>query len=151
MRPRSRGRAATDYSGDTERAMSQQNVETVRLMWEAFLGDDPVNALSFYDPDVEWDGTNLPDGKVMRGLEAVVEHTMRWAQMWDDWTIQAEQFIDAGGDQVVVLIHETGRNERGLHMDERHGELYTVRNGKIVRRRGFSRPDEALEAAGLPG
>jgi ketosteroid isomerase-like protein len=128
--------------------MSQENVEIVRRMWDATLGDDPVSALSFYDPDVEWDGTNLPDGKVARGHEAIVDHVLRWAEMWDDWTVEPEQFIDAGGDQVIVVLRETGRSDSGLQMDERHAELYIVRDGKVVYRKGFSDPEEALEAAG---
>jgi ketosteroid isomerase-like protein len=129
--------------------MSQENVEIVRRMWEAFLGDDPVRGLSFCDPDIEWDGRNLPDGTIARGPEAIVEHTMRWAEMWDDWTMEPERFIDAGGDQVVLVFRETGRSESGLQMDERHAELYTVRDGKVAYRKGFSDPAEALEAAGL--
>ena len=129
--------------------MSQENVEIVRRMWDCFLGDDPVSALSFYDPDIEWDGTNLPDGKVARGHEAIVEHAVRWAEMWDDWTMQPEQFLDGGGDQVVVVFREIGRSDSGLHMDERHAELYKLRDGKVVYRKGFSDPDEALEAVGL--
>jgi ketosteroid isomerase-like protein len=114
----------------------------------SILGDDPVSALSFYDPDVEWDGTNLPDGKIARGHEAIVDHMLRWAEMWDGWPVEAEQFIDAGADQVIVLFRETGRSDSGLHMDERHAELYRLRDGKIIYRRGFSDPDEALEAVG---
>ena len=129
--------------------MSQENVEIVRQMWEAFLGDDPTSGLSFCDPDIEWDGTNLPDGKVARGHEAVVEHAMRWAEMWDDWRMEPEQFIDAGGDQVILMFREIGRSESGLHMDERHAELYALREGKVVSRKGFSDPAEALEAVGL--
>jgi hypothetical protein len=34
-------------------------------------------------------------------------------------------------------------------MDERHAEVYTVKGGKILRRRGFSDVNEALEAVGL--
>jgi ketosteroid isomerase-like protein len=129
-------------------AMPRENVEIVRRMWEASWGDDPVSALSFYDPDVEWDGTNLPDGKIARGHEAIVDHMLRWAEMWDGWTVEAEQFIDAGADQVIVLFREAGRSDSGLHMDERHAELYRLRDGKIIYRRGFSDPDEALEAVG---
>jgi ketosteroid isomerase-like protein len=129
--------------------MSQENVELVRQMWECFLGDDPVSGLSFCDPAIEWDGTNLPDGKVARGHEAIVEHALRWAEMWEGWRMQPEQFIDGGGDQVVLVFRETGRSESGLRMDERHAELYTLRDGKIVYRKGFSDPDEALEAVGL--
>jgi hypothetical protein len=34
-------------------------------------------------------------------------------------------------------------------MDERHAEVYAVRNGKVVSRKGFSDPGEAFEAVGL--
>jgi ketosteroid isomerase-like protein len=129
--------------------MAQEDVVVVKGMWEAFLGEDPVAGLSFCDPDVEWDGTNLPDGKLARGREAVLEHAVRWAEMWDDWKMEPQQFIDAGDGRVVLIFRETGRSESGLQMDERHAELYTVRDGKIIYRKGFSDPAEALAAAGL--
>ncbi|MFL5820564.1 MAG: nuclear transport factor 2 family protein [Solirubrobacteraceae bacterium] len=129
--------------------MSQENVELVRRMWEAFLSNDFQTALTSYDPDVEWDGTNLPDGQVGRGLEAIMDHITRWSDMWESWNVEVERVIDAGDDHVVVFIRETGRSSSGLDMDERHGELYTVRAGRIVRRQGFSDPNEALEAVGL--
>jgi len=47
--------------------MSEENVEIVRRMWEAFLAGDVPTALSFYAPDVEWAGTHLPDGTVGHG------------------------------------------------------------------------------------
>jgi ketosteroid isomerase-like protein len=34
-------------------------------------------------------------------------------------------------------------------MDERHAEVYTLKDGRIVRRRGFSDPSQALDAARL--
>ena len=50
---------------------------------------------------------------------------------------------------MVLVFREIGRSESGLQMDERHAELYAVREGKVVYRKGFSDPEEALEAAGL--
>src|SRR4051794_22894975 len=35
--------------------MSEANVEVVRRMWEAFVGDNPENGLAFCAPDIEWD------------------------------------------------------------------------------------------------
>ncbi len=130
-------------------AMSKESVEIVRSMWEAFLSDDPARGLRFCDPDVEWDGTNFPDGKIGRGHGAIIEHAMKWAEMWDDWTMELERFVDAGSDRVIVLFRESGRSESGLRMDERHAELYKVRNGKVVYRKGFSDPTEAFAAVGL--
>jgi len=128
--------------------MSQENVEVVRRMWEAFLRRDFEEAVAAFDPDVEWDGTNLPDGRVSRGHEAIRDHTARWASTWDRWTVELGEFIGAG-DEVVLFIREKGLSKNGIEMDERHAEVYTVKDGKIVRRRGFSDGKEALEAVGL--
>jgi ketosteroid isomerase-like protein len=46
-------------------------------------------------------------------------------------------------------MRERGRSDSGVTMDEQHAELYTLRDGKIMRRQGFSDPGQALEAAGL--
>ena len=113
-------------------------------MWEAFLRNDFEAALSAFEPDVEWDGTNLPDGRVSHGLDAVVDHLTRWAAVWETWEVQVEQVIDAGGERVVAFIRERGCTKAGLQVDERHSELYLVRNGKIAYRKGFSDADEAL-------
>jgi ketosteroid isomerase-like protein len=129
--------------------MSEENVETVRRMWDAFLAADFQTALSFYAPDVEWDGTNLPDGQIGRGHEAILGHVTRWAEAWEDWTVEVERVVEAGSDRVILFMRERGRSDSGLTMDERHAELYTLRDGKIVRRQGFSDPGQALEAAGL--
>jgi ketosteroid isomerase-like protein len=129
--------------------MSQENVELVRRMWEAFLENDLQAALAAYDPDVEWDGKNLPDGQVGRGVDAIMDHITRWSAMWESWNVEVERVIDAGNEDVVVLIRETGRSANGLDMDERHAELYRIRDARIVRREGFSDPNEALTAVGL--
>jgi ketosteroid isomerase-like protein len=129
--------------------MSQGNVDVVRSMWEGFLRNDFEASLSAYDPDVEWDGTNLPDGKVSRGRDAIVDHAVRWADLWDVWEVELEDVIDAGGDRVIAFFREHGRTKDGLELDERHSELYEVRNGKITYRKGFSDADEALDVAGL--
>jgi ketosteroid isomerase-like protein len=129
--------------------MSQENVEIVRALFEAWNAADYETALSFYAPDVEWDGTNLPDGKIGRGHQAIIDHLVRWAAVWDDWTVEVERVVEAGGDQVIVFMRERGRSASGLTMDERHSELYTLSDGKIVRRQGFSDPNQAFEAAGL--
>ena len=128
--------------------MSQENVEVVRRMWDAFLRRDFEEALSAFHPDVEWDGTNLPDGTISRGHQAIVDHSARWFAMWDDWTIELGEFV-AVGDNVVVFIRERGRSKTGIDMDERHAEVYTLKDGRIVRRRGFSDPSQALDAARL--
>jgi len=51
---------------------------------------------------------------------------------------------------VVVTLHFTGRGKgSGITMDDTDGHVFTIRDGKIVRWRGFNDRKEALEAAGL--
>jgi ketosteroid isomerase-like protein len=129
--------------------MSAANIAVVRGMWEAFLRNDFETALAAFDPDVEWDGTNLPDGQISRGLDAVVDHITRWAEMWEVWDVELEDVLDAGEDRVIAFIREQGRSKAGLDVNERHSELYVIRDGKIAYRKGFSDADEALVQAGL--
>jgi ketosteroid isomerase-like protein len=129
--------------------MSEASVAVVRGMWEAFLRNDFETSLAAFDPDVEWDGTNLPDGKISRGLDAVVDHLIRWAEMWETWEVELEDVVDAGEDRVIAFFREHGRSKAGLDVNERHSELYVTRDGKIVYRKGFSDADQALVEAGL--
>jgi ketosteroid isomerase-like protein len=122
--------------------MAGENVEVVRRMWDAFLAGDAEAALACFAEDVEWDGTNLPDGKVSRGHEAVLDHLARWADAWEDWTVELDSIVDGEGDQVILFFREQGRSSSGLTMDERHAELYALRDGKIVHRQGFSDPEQ---------
>ena len=130
--------------------MAPEHVAVVRGMWEAFLRNDFEASMSAFAPDVEWDGTNLPDGKVSRGHDAVTDHVTRWAEMWDTWEVELEEVIDAGQGRVIAFIRERGRTKAGLEIDERHSELYVVRDGKVAYRKGFSDADQALKEVGLP-
>jgi ketosteroid isomerase-like protein len=129
--------------------MPVTNVEVVRGMLEAFIRKDSALALAAFDPDVEWDGTNLPDGKVEHGLQAIVQHDARWSGMWETLQITLEDVIDAGEDRVIAFIRERGRSKAGIDVNERHSELYLVRQGKIVYRKGFSDADEVFIEAGV--
>jgi ketosteroid isomerase-like protein len=129
--------------------MSDDNVEIVRRMWDAFLAGGVEAGLPYLANDVEWDGTNLPDGRVGKGHKAVLDHVARWADTWDEWTVDVEQIRGVQGEKVLVFIRERGRSSSGLEMDERHAELYTVSDSKVVHRVGFSDPRDALAKAGL--
>jgi ketosteroid isomerase-like protein len=113
------------------------------------LRNDAEGARARLDPDVEWDGTNLPDRSVARGVDHVADHIGRWANMWERWEVEHADVIDAGGDKVIVFFRERGRSSAGVDVNERHSELYVVKGGKIVYRKGFSDADEALAAAGM--
>jgi uncharacterized protein len=130
--------------------MSQENVEIVRAMLNAFNRGDFEASLQFLDEGVEWhDPPDVPDAGVHRGPEEVRRWMARWLGAWESYTAEAEELIDAG-DQVVVVHHERGRGKgSGAEVEHRSANLFDLRNEKVVRRRPFPGRSEALEAAGL--
>jgi ketosteroid isomerase-like protein len=129
--------------------MSQENVEMVRHHLEAFFSGDNETALSYYDPEVEFDATARPEGQVYRGHEGVAEAMRVWVGAWEDWKVEVEEIIDAG-DRVLLIAREFGRGKAsGVEIDQPNFVVFTLRDGKIVRWQGFVHRGPALKAAGL--
>jgi ketosteroid isomerase-like protein len=73
----------------------------------------------------------------------------RWSSAFRDLKVTFEEFIDAG-DQVVVVAHHQGRGrESGVEVDARYFEVYTLRNGKVLRIDEYEHREQALKAAGM--
>jgi ketosteroid isomerase-like protein len=135
--------------------MSQENVEIVRKAFESFLGGDLEKAKQLVDPQVEFHGTvgGLEEGRVAYGLPQAVRTF--WGEedleAWNERRLEAEEFIDAG-DDVVVLLHEYRRGRRsGIELETDTAVVCAVSGGRVVRIQGYMERHEALEAAGLQG
>jgi ketosteroid isomerase-like protein len=137
--------------------MSQENVEIVRRMFETFNrgGSTAVENAGFLASEVVFDGTRteIPGVGVYRGLDAVrtfFEEDWFAAFPFEDWEIQIEEPI-TNGDQVIVTSRQQGRGaSSGAGTALTLGNIFTLRDGEIVRMQVFRRPDEARSAAGLP-
>jgi ketosteroid isomerase-like protein len=128
--------------------MSQENVEVVRraFAFEVYGRGDPAEALADFDPDLVW---NPVEEAPSHGPNAVRDYYERWESSWEELQVNAEEFIDAG-DRVVVTAYFRGRGRgSGVEVDTRFNEVYTLRDGKIVRIDEFTEREKALEAAGL--
>jgi hypothetical protein len=56
----------------------------------------------------------------------------------------------AGDDTAAVLLHLTGRaRASGVPLDQRTGQVWTLRDGLLDRSVGYGSRQEALEACGL--
>jgi ketosteroid isomerase-like protein len=122
--------------------MSLENVEIVRR----FLIDDFDDALTHADPAIVW---NPVEESSTQGHDAVRASTARWKREWDDYELTPEEFADAG-DQVVATVRFRARGRgSGIEVDARLYDVFTLRDGKIVRMDQFTERSEALEAVGL--
>jgi ketosteroid isomerase-like protein len=123
--------------------MSQESVEIVRR----FLVGDVDEALTYADPEIVW---NPIEELPTQGHGAVRASLARWKAEWDDYEMLPEEFVDRG-DRVVVTVRLGGRGRgSGVEIDARFYDVYTLRDGKIVRMDQFTERSQALEAAGLP-
>ena len=129
--------------------MSQENVEVVSRMYEAFGRGDAGAALSYVDPEVVTDPRHRVDGRVGQGHDELVAILAEWLDTWDDWRQEIEEIRDLG-DRVLVIDTQRGRGKgSGIEWEDRFGMLYEVHGGKITRWTIYDDPREALEAAGL--
>jgi ketosteroid isomerase-like protein len=125
--------------------MSQENVETVRR----FLSlADVDEALEHADPGIVW---NPIEELPTQGHDAVRTSLAHWKAEWVEYQLTQEEFVDMG-DRIVVTVRVGGRGRgSGVEVDARFFDVYTLRDGKIVRMDQFTERSEALEAAGLTG
>ena len=119
--------------------MSQESVEIVRR----FLCVDVDEALTYADPEIVW---NPIEEVPTQGHDAVRESLARWKAAWDDYKVMPEEFEDRG-NRIVVTVRLAGRGRgSGLEIDALFYDVYTLRDGMIVRMDQFTERSHALEA-----
>jgi ketosteroid isomerase-like protein len=129
--------------------MSEENVEIVRRMYEAFQRGDFDGALAYFDPEVEVDASVRVDEGIGHGRDAVATMVARWVGAWDDWREEIEEMRDVGRHVVVVSTQGGRAKGSGIEVETRYAVLYEIRGDTITRMVLHTGPAEALEAAGL--
>jgi uncharacterized protein len=134
--------------------MSQENVESVRRMYDAWLAGDFSTVFATLDesielnpdPEAAWVGI----GEVYRGHDGIRSYMGSVYEAFDEYRPEVEQLIDAG-DQVLTLAIEHGRGRGSGAEVEAHktAHLWTLRDGKAIRLDLYLNRDEALKAVGL--
>ncbi len=127
--------------------MSQENVEIMRRGYERWRATGEIRA----HPDLVWDVSRLgwPDQQIYFGAEGANQFNAEWADAWDGWDVEAEDYIDAG-ERVVVIVKQRGRSKAtGIPVDMRFAQVWSFRDGQAIRMQMYLNVDEALEAAGL--
>ena len=131
--------------------MSLENVEVVRRSVEAVAAGDWKTVSEVVDPQIEWIETPGlgPDAAVYRGIEEARGAMGNWTGMWTDYAFEVHEYLDAG-DQVVVLVHESGRGRgTGVSVVRELGQVHSIDGSKVKRVRLYGSWAAALEAAGL--
>jgi ketosteroid isomerase-like protein len=130
-----------------------ENVEALRRLFELVGdGENPDALYALLDPEVVFviPAGDLEGGEY-RGHDGVRRYFRRWAGTWETWHFRPKRFEVIDEHRVAVDLFQRGRGKgSGVEVENRPGQLWTFRDGVVVRWENFASFEEALSAAG-PG
>jgi ketosteroid isomerase-like protein len=133
--------------------MSQENVEIVREAAAAFnRGDLDAFLDEYWTDEIDYRAVEgaLDDRGPIRGRAELRAYWQDWIDTFDDFKVEPLEVIDAGPDQIVAVLRNTGRAKlSGVEADLTFAVVYTLCDGKVARGREYWTKVQALEAAGL--
>jgi ketosteroid isomerase-like protein len=142
-----RGRMITGQAGSVR---DTDDVETVRRFVDAFNRRELAAVIGDLDPDVELhEWPEAPEARTYRGADGVQEAIDGWFETWS-WMHVEIVDVFATGNHVFVTLHQRaeGRGSEAQVELTSHN-VYTFRDGKVVRVELFTEREPALAAAGL--
>lgn len=123
--------------------MSQENLELVRRIYRLWAANESARHL--IDPQLEYVN---PSYAVESGVQRSRGTLGKIREVYPDFHVETERFVDAGDDIAVIGIAR-GTSASGVELKWRQGYVWTIRDGIAVRFRWFNDPAEALEAVGV--
>jgi ketosteroid isomerase-like protein len=131
--------------------MSQENIERMRQMLDAFDRRDRAAWLALRVPDSEViPSTMWPEADAVRGREPAWDFYVSAAEAFERLSGADAELVDAGADKVLVhWRHDTRGRASGADVEINYWIVITFREGRIARDQWFADRAEALEAAGL--
>jgi len=127
-----------------------ENVEIVRRIYGEWAHGNFRAGPEFFDPEIELVlSPELPDAGTYRGLDGIREYTHLFLAPWQEARIEGETFTTGPGT-VVVEVHQlaTGTGS-GVPVEMRYFQVWSFREGAVVRIENIVDRGEAFKAAGL--
>jgi ketosteroid isomerase-like protein len=129
--------------------MSKENVDIVRESYQAYQRGDVARGIADIDPELVVHRAE-PDGATFRGPEGLLKAFAEWVEDFDEFSVTAEEFIDANDRQVVVRVHQKAVGARsGVPIEADYWFVHTLKDSKLIRLDMLPTRDRAFEAAGL--
>jgi ketosteroid isomerase-like protein len=124
--------------------MATKDLDLVRGAWEAFAAGDLETATAALDPDVRWYAADEPDADGTCHSRGEALAFLRRA-IADGVSAELLELREADGR--IVSIIQTHVPPQWGEQPPPHGELVTVRDGKVIEMVVYPTVDQALAAA----
>ena len=133
--------------------MSQENVEVVRRLFEAFNRQDASAVAELWTPDGDWRpafiGGGQLEGAVFRGSEGMAELVAVQSETRESVHAEPVKMRDLGDTVLVdVYLSAVGRGS-GVPVDVVIWKVFKVLDGKLTSGTPYTSKERALKAVGL--
>lgn len=99
--------------------------------------DDAVRLLSALEQPA-------PEAGVHCGRDTFETFLRAWLESFDDFRIEPEQILE-DEDRLIALVHQSGTGRAsGIEVEARIAQVWTVKDGRVVRWQSYSSREEAL-------
>jgi hypothetical protein len=128
--------------------MSEENLEVLDGMYEAFNRRDFEEAAQYVDPAVEiYPAVATPDRRAkLFGREGWKEFIRVDIDAWEAVTAEPLERIETEDGRILSIDLWRFRGREGIEIQRELATLYAFRNRLVVRIDGFTEKAEALEA-----
>ena len=117
--------------------MSEENVQLVRGLYEAFGKGDVAAVLGKMDRSIEWrEAENFvyADRSPYVGPQAVLDGVfMRLGSGWDGFTVSPEEWLDASNHVIVLGTYSGAHKATGRRVRAQFTHVWAVRAQRVVR------------------
>jgi ketosteroid isomerase-like protein len=127
--------------------MSQADVETLRRGFAAFSREGITGVFDFATDDFEL-VTPLVGQELSLGRDETVNALEDQFDVFEDWSVEPEEFIDLGRHIVVVVRQHVRTRRSGVVMDTPAAWSFEMRDGKAARLTIHTDKEAALAALG---
>jgi ketosteroid isomerase-like protein len=140
--------AMRPFGRDTRLAMSQENVEIAQSWFDRWNAGDRETFDDKIHPDAKI--VTAMFGRYQHGPERVRRWFRKIEEQFDEWTVTADEWYDAGDLVAAVGRVRLHRRGSGATFDAPVGWLFEIRGGKLSRLQTFvDDPRLAVQAVGL--
>jgi ketosteroid isomerase-like protein len=115
--------------------MPDQEMENLREAYAAFGRGDVDGLLEHLAPEIDWDATQaIAHTGRFSGHNGVREYISTLSGTWEDFGLEAEEFVKGGEGHAVVLGKVQGRLKgQEPPIEARFAHVVSMRGGKVVR------------------
>ncbi|MGK4585758.1 nuclear transport factor 2 family protein [Kitasatospora sp. HPMI-4] len=115
----------------------------VLACYAAYARGDIDTAVAPLHPDVEWiEPEEFPGGGRRTGPAAVAEYLRDSYALWSELVSEPTPY--RRGEEIVIVHHFHGRLTDGTAHDVTVADVFTVRDGRVVRMHAYADPADAL-------